>query len=33
LFVEKSESVNTHHVISGEPISEAKWEERYAKAR
>ncbi|MBW0002616.1 MAG: hypothetical protein JO216_03950 [Hyphomicrobiales bacterium] len=31
LFVERSESANTHHVVSGEPISEAKWEERYAK--
>ena len=33
LFVERSESVNTHHVVSGEPISEAKWEEQYAKTR
>ncbi|MBV9753661.1 MAG: hypothetical protein JO188_14155 [Hyphomicrobiales bacterium] len=33
LFVERNESVNTHHVVSGEPITEAKWEERYAKAR
>src|SRR5580704_2378787 len=33
LFVERSESVNTHHVVSGEPITEAKWEERYARPR
>jgi hypothetical protein len=33
LFVERIESVNTHHVVSGEPITEAKWEERYTKAR
>ena len=31
LFVDRSESVNTHHVVSGEPITEAKWEERYAR--
>lgn len=33
LFVERSESVNTHHVVSGEPITEAKWEEQYARPR
>ena len=33
LFVERSESVNTHHVVSGEPITEAKWEEQYARSR
>jgi hypothetical protein len=33
LFVERSESVNTHHVVSGEPITEAKWEEHYARPR
>jgi len=31
LFVERSESVNTHHVVSGEPITEAKWEEQYSR--
>jgi hypothetical protein len=31
LFVEQSESVNTHHVVSGEPITEAKWEEQYSR--
>jgi hypothetical protein len=33
LFVERSESVNTHHVVSGEPITEAKCEEQYARSR
>jgi hypothetical protein len=33
LFVDRSESVNTHHVVSDEPITEAQWEERYASAR
>lgn len=31
LFVEQSERVNTHHVVSGEPITEAKWEEQYSR--
>ncbi|MBV9567757.1 MAG: hypothetical protein JO172_06435 [Hyphomicrobiales bacterium] len=31
LLVERSESVNTHHVVSGEPITEAKWEEQYSR--
>jgi hypothetical protein len=32
LFVDRSESVNTHHVVSDEPLTQAQWEERYATA-
>jgi hypothetical protein len=33
LFVERNESVNIHHVVSDEPLTQAQWEERYATPR
>jgi hypothetical protein len=32
LFVDRSESVNIHHVVSDEPLTQAQWEEQYVTA-